>query len=145
MTSQTENQVIAHFRDGSLVKGITADFFPTKKRFTITDDLGKEHDVEIGSLKAIFFVRELDGSFDHVERKGFFHKHSRGKKVMVRFSDGEVIFGHTLSYTRRGQGFFMFPGDPDCNNTKVFVIHAATKLVKVMDLPTALAPNHYSG
>ncbi|MCH7548709.1 MAG: hypothetical protein IH969_04075 [Candidatus Krumholzibacteriota bacterium] len=136
--------MIAHFRDGSLVKGTTSDFFPTRKKFNITDAGGKEHRVQIGALKAIFFVRELEGDPEHAERKGFFHRQSRGKKVMVKFSDGEVIFGHTLSYSRRGQGFFMFPGDPDCNNTKVFVVHAATELVKVMDLPTALSPNHYS-
>ena len=89
-------------------------------------------------------VRDHVGDPGHVERKGFFHKHSQGKKVMVKFADGEVIFGHTLSYSRRGLGFFMFPGDPDCNNTKVFVVHAATDQVKVMDAPSALSANNYT-
>ena len=144
MTKDTSNRVIAHFRDGSLIKGTTGDFLPTKKKFTVVDGDGVTHEIKIRGLKAIFFVRELDGDPGHVERKGFFHKHSQGKKVMVKFADGEVIFGHTLSYSRRGLGFFMFPGDPDCNNTKVFVVHAATDQVKVMDAPSALSANNYT-
>jgi len=38
----------------------------------------------------------------------------------------------------------MFPGDPDCNNTKVFVVHAATDQVKVMDAASALSANTYT-
>jgi hypothetical protein len=47
---------------------------------------------------------------------------------MVEFKDGEVLFGYTLTYTSQGIGFFVFPGDPESNNEKVFVIHAATPL-----------------
>ncbi len=137
MTTPTENKVIAHFNDGKLLKGTTLDFFPSKDRFHIFDDRGGIHDVRINDLKAIFFVKDLAGNDGYTERKGFFLR-TQGKKVMVEFSDGEVLFGFTLSYSARGLGFFMFPGDPDSNNIKVFIVHAATKRVKVDNLaPTS--------
>ena len=82
------------------------------------------------------FVKDFGGDSDYTEKKGFFANQSHGKKVMVEFFDGEVLFGHTLSYSTKGLGFFIFPGDPACNNSKVFIIHSATKRVKVKTFPT---------
>jgi hypothetical protein len=56
---------------------------------------------------------------------------NHGKKVVIEFKDGEKLFGYTLSYTSLGFGFFVFPGDPDSNNEKVFVLHAATASVRL--------------
>jgi len=139
--ARRDNLVIAHFRDGTLVRGHTLDFFPTKSRFHILSAGGQRHEVDMSALKAIFFVRDLDGNEAHDERKGFFHR-QQGKKLMVEFEDGEIIFGYTLSYTTRGLGFFMFPGDPDCNNTKVFVIHSATRRVKLKVAAPPYAPGY---
>lgn len=141
MTQYAENQVIAHFVGGRLVKGTTLDFHQTKRRFHITDADGKVHEIDMQALKAVFFVKDFKGDASYNERKGFFHPDTRqGKKVMVEFHDGEVLFGHTLSYTSKGIGFFMFPGDPDCNNIKIFVIHESAKRVKVKSLPEMSAP-----
>ena len=136
MKIQSENRVIARGIEGSIIKGTTLDFFPTKDRFHITDNDGEVHDVEVAALKAIFFVKDFKGDSDYTEKKGFFTKQSQGKKVMVEFFDGEVLFGYTLSYSTKGLGFFMFPGDPECNNNKVFIVHSATKRVKVKTLPS---------
>lgn len=135
-----ENKVIAHHLDGTLVKGTTLDFFPTKNRFHITDDAGDVHEVHVNSLKAVFFVKDYDGDSDYTEKKGFFSKQPQGKKVMVEFFDGEVLFGYTLSYSTKGLGFFIFPGDPHCNNDKVFIVHAAAKRVKLKTFPTSYTP-----
>jgi hypothetical protein len=136
MKHQNENKVIAHCLDGSLIKGTTLDFLPTKDRFHLSDSAGDVHEVFLEGLKAVFFVHDFDGNPDYAEKKGFFSEQLQGKKVMVEFFDGEVLFGYTLSYSVKGLGFFAFPGDPDSNNTKVFIIHAATKRVKVKTLPT---------
>ena len=136
MTQYAENQVIAHFVGGKLVKGTTLDFHQSKRRFHITDDDGRVHEVDLKNLKAVFFVKDFHGDPKYNERKGFFHPEvKQGKKVMVEFGDGEVLFGHTLSYTAKGLGFFMFPGDPDSNNIKIFVIHESAKRIKVKSLP----------
>ncbi len=126
--------VVAHYIDGSLVKGSTLDFFPNKELFHILDDSGVTHEVHVAALKAVFFVRQLGGTGGG-ERKGFFGDTQPGKKILVEFFDGEVLFGHTLTYNKTGLGFFMLPGDPDANNIKVFVVHAATKRVKIKAKP----------
>jgi len=140
MNFENENRVIAHHIDGTLLKGTTLDFFPTKERFHLTDGSGDVHEVNVNELKAIFFVKDYTGDPDYMEKKGFFSKQLQGKKVMVEFFDGEVLFGFTLSYSTRGLGFFIFPGDPDSNNSKVFIVHSAAKRVKVKTLPTVYSP-----
>lgn len=144
MGLQHENRVIAHYIDGSLLKGTTLDFFPTKESFHIREADGTLHNVTVGMLKAIFFVKDLEGDTSYSEKKGFFHGSAQGKKVMVEFFDGEVLFGHTLSYSARGLGFFMFPGDPESNNEKVFIVHSGTKRVKVKTAGNNFAPTNYS-
>ncbi len=130
MAPKLDNRVIARFLDGSLVRGTTLDFAPTKTSFHVDDGHGTR-EIFVGDLKALFFVRDFDGDAGYHEKKGFFVPHAHGKKVMVEFLDGEVLFGYTLSYTLRGVGFFVFPGDPESNNEKVFIVHGATRRVKL--------------
>jgi hypothetical protein len=49
-----------------------------------------------------------------------------GKRIQVKFKDGEVLIGYTSGYSPDRTGFFVFPSDPDSNNEKVFVMTAAT-------------------
>lgn len=144
MKPYAENKVIAHCLDGSLIKGTTLDFFPTKEKFHVVDSHGDVQEVQVNTLKAIFFVKQYEGDSDYTEKKGFFSEHLHGKKVMVEFYDGEVIFGHTLSYSTRGLGFFMFPGDPECNNSKVFIVHTAAKRVKVKPISNGFSHQNTS-
>jgi hypothetical protein len=135
MNAQSNIKVIAHHLDGTLIKGTTLDFSPTKEDFHITTAEGDLHEVFINELKAVFFVQTLEGMPERREKKGFFNSRSNGKKVMVEFFDGEVVFGYTFSFSPKGIGFFMIPGDPQCNNQKMFVVHAATKRVKIQSQP----------
>jgi hypothetical protein len=130
MAPRLENRVIARFLDGTLVRGTTFDFAPTKTSFHV-DDGHETREIDIADLKALFFVRDFEGDASYNEKKGFFTPHAHGKKVMVEFLDGEVIFGYTMTYTSRGFGFFVFPGDPGSNNEKVFIVHGATRRVKL--------------
>lgn len=145
MDGYPENKVIAHFVDGTLLKGTTLDFLPAKPVFHLMDGDGDVHEVPVDELKAVFFVHDLDGNPARPERRGFFTRHTQGKKVMVEFDDGETLFGYTLSYSKKGLGFFMFPGDPQSNNIKVFVVHKATRRVKVRSLPTSYSSGRLNG
>jgi hypothetical protein len=136
MISRVENRVVARFTDGLTLRGTTIDFSPTRRMFRITDK-GATYEIDVQKLKALFFVRDFDGNPAYNEKKGFFARQNHGKKCMVEFKDGEVLFGYTLTYTSQGIGFFVFPGDPESNNEKVFVVHASTASVKL----TALAGN----
>ena len=133
MLTRPENRVVARFQDGLSLRGTTIDFSPTRRTFRLTDD-GATYEVELGKLKALFFVRDFEGNPAYNDRKGFFARLNHGKKVMVEFKDGEVLFGYTLTYSSQGAGFFVFPGDPESNNEKVFVVHAATRTVRLTAL-----------
>ncbi|MFQ5511702.1 MAG: hypothetical protein ACE5EO_07625 [Candidatus Krumholzibacteriia bacterium] len=130
MPRPAKQKVIAHCRDGVLLKGTTTDFSSTKSEFTVTTE-GGARKVKVGDLKALFFVKEFKGRPEYRERKGFFDESGGGRKVLVEFVDGEVLFGYADSYSEAGAGFFMVPGDPDSNNIKVYVVRAATKRIKL--------------
>ena len=70
---------------------------------------------------------------DHPDIEAFVAaKHDAGELRNFNLS-GEVIFGYTTSFCEEGYGFFMRPGDPESNNTKIFVVRTSTKRVKVQD------------
>jgi hypothetical protein len=139
MLTRPENRVVARFQDGLTLRGTTIDFSPARRTFRLTDS-GATYEIDLTRLKGLFFVRDFDGNAAYHEKKGFFARPNHGKKVMVEFKDGEVLFGYTLSYTSQGIGFFVFPGDPECNNEKVFVVHDATRNVRLTPL-TGAFPN----
>jgi hypothetical protein len=118
--------VVAHFTDGRLVKGYSEDFFPHKTTVHIAKD-GSDgvQEIEIAGLKALFFVKSLTGDREYVddqeaERAGF------GRRIKVHFKDGETIVGYTSGYSADRDAFFVFPADPKGNNTRVYVVTAAT-------------------
>lgn len=133
MLTRTENRVVARFQDGLTLRGTTIDFSPLRRTFRLTDS-GATYEVDLTHLKGLFFVRNFEGNPAYSEKKGFFARPNHGKKVMVEFKDGEVLFGYTLTYSTQGIGFFVFPGDPESNNEKVFVVHAATRSVRLTPL-----------
>ena len=124
------NNVIAHFIDGSLLKGTTKNFSQLRPRFLLMDEDDRPHEVDVRELKALFFVKDLRGNPEYRERKGFFTTSDLQHRVVVEFLDGEVIFGYSKTYSPRGRGFFLVPGDPNSNNIKVFVIRASTERVR---------------
>ncbi len=78
-------------------------------------------------LKGIFFVKEFEGKPDYQGRKGFLEDQKiQGRKVRVIFKDGEAIVGSVLGYDSKRQGFFVVPADPESNNSRIFVLVAAT-------------------
>jgi len=123
------HRIVVHFKDGRLVKGYTTDFIPARDTFHLTSskEEGRESVYEINctDLKAIFFVRTLEGNRTYVEKKKFDEvdtSNLRGLKIKVEFSDGEVIRGMSFDYSKNFNGFFIKPVDPEANNGKVYVI-----------------------
>jgi hypothetical protein len=129
------NKVIVRYTNGTLIKGHTQDFFPSKDRFHLFPaDKPQEQGVEIilRDLKAIFFVRDFEGDPQYAERKKFNGgEKPPGKKIDIMFSDGEVMVGSTLGYDSKRSGFFILPVDPRSNNLRVFVITTAVKRVRL--------------
>lgn len=127
-----QNTVVVHFPGGTLLKGVTNNFFPNKDKFHLADrDTGEICEVPLTGLKAVFFVKTFDGDAGYreqteVERTGF------GRKIRVEFKDGETLVGYSQGYSPGRAGFFVFPADPDSNNDRVFVLTEATSAIHLV-------------
>lgn len=132
------NKVVVHFRFGKVLKGHTRDLTPTKETFHLTSDMDEDrgtiHEIRLADLKAVFFVKSLEGDKGYTEKKRFDEIDSsslRGLKIKVEFYDGEIVRGVSLSYNKNKKGFYIVPLDPDCNNERVYVVATSVKDVKL--------------
>jgi hypothetical protein len=128
------NKVVARFADGSMVKGVTADFFPGRDTFHVSVAPGgpgsETVEIRLQDLKAVFFVRDYSGDPHHVRTKAFdAGRPTIGRKIKVVFRDGEVFVGTTQGYQPGRQGFFVVPADPEMNTERCYVVSAATQSV----------------
>ncbi|MEE8328805.1 MAG: hypothetical protein V3R54_02615 [Thermodesulfovibrionia bacterium] len=122
------NNVVAKFKDGTILKGKTSDFFPNKKLFHLEQQDGKTVDINIEKLKALFFVKELIGNKSHKKTYDDVIP-GGGRKIQVMFSDGEVITGYSHGYSPNRSGFFVIPADTKGNNKRIFIINSATEKI----------------
>ena len=131
------NKVVARFADGRMVKGSTSDFVPTKEAFHVADaNAGAGAPpirIQVGDLKALFFVKDFAGSPAHKARNDFADGRApAGRKIQVVFKDGETLAGTTQGYQAGRPGFFMIPADPDANTERCYVVTAATRSITLL-------------
>jgi hypothetical protein len=125
-------KVAIRFKDGRVLKGSTHDFLPGKPGFHLhTPDSSDAAEIATEDLKAVFFVKDLEGRPDYCEEKQFPEgaPASKGRKIAVLFNDGELLTGYTLSYDPKRPGFFMLPADEMCNNERIYVLRSAVQEV----------------
>jgi hypothetical protein len=94
---------------------------------------GPAVEVQCKLLKAVFFVKSLAGNAKRQDLRGFIAAPaatSQGKKLAVRFKDGELLCGYTLSHRPDRDGFFLFPADTQSNNERIYVLAAAASDIK---------------
>ena len=123
------NKVVARFKDGTIMKGNTSDFFPNKASFHLNSQDGKLEEIDVEKLKALFFVKDFEGNKDY-KKKYDDEIHGAGRKVVVDFNDGESIIGYALAYSPDRQGFFITIADLSGNNERAFIVKSATKNIK---------------
>lgn len=137
------NLVVARYKNGKVVKGYTRDFFPDRPLFHVLAMGSTEAaPVKISELKGVFFVRDLVGNKVRTKNRKFPAQDSgpnQGRRIAVLFEDGELLVGHSQTYSAERPGFFVFPLDPNGNNTRVYVLRAATKQVKLGPMAEELA------
>jgi hypothetical protein len=138
------NKVVAHLVNGKVIKGTTRDFFPQRPLFHIQplDDLNTQLEVKSKELKALFFVRDFSGNSQRQDLRGFITapgETQQGKKLAVKFRDGELICGYSLTYAPDRQGFMVFPADPGSNNERIYVNTSAAADVSSGTAAEALA------
>ena len=120
--------MVARFQDGRAIKGTSLDVDPAKPTFHVRPAVGKALEIRLADLKALFFVRSLDGDSTRTENRvpdpG--DPRSRGSTlVSLRFADGEVMVGLTIRYPPNRPYFFIVPVDPKSNNIRVLINRAA--------------------
>lgn len=115
--------IVVRYRDGHMIKCFTKDFYPTKDRFHITSESGITHIIKLNELKAIFFVKDFQGDRYHIDSRKFNPKSEiLGRKIGIKFKDGEMIIGSSFNYNEKNKGFFLTPADSESNNKKIFII-----------------------
>jgi hypothetical protein len=133
---QMQNHVVAHFIDGRVVKGQCFDLSMVKPVCHVQQQGGGALEVRLTELKALFFVKDLEGDPARQEANRLETGDRRGvgaRPMEVRFQDGEVLNGFVTGYAADRPFFFMVPADPDSNNTRIFVNRAA--VARVAPLP----------
>ena len=125
------NKGVVKFKDKTMAKGKTNDFFPNKTQFHLEEINGEIIEISIEVLKAVFFVKDFDGNKDH--KKNYNDQIAAGgRKIKVSFIDGETVVGFTLGYSPDRQGFYMTPADIQGNNERIFVVKSATEKVEFL-------------
>lgn len=123
------NKVVARFKDGSMMKGKTNDFFPNKTSFHLETLSGETETIDVEQLKAFFLVKDFAGNKNYEEEYSD-DVTGAGRKIRVTFSDGEKITGYTLGYSPDRQGFYMTPADVNSNNVRIFVVKSASEKIE---------------
>ena len=143
-SSLSGDSVVIHVRGGKLLKGLLTGFTPTAEKVYLqpeSDPAQSSIEVGVSDLKAIYYVRSFAGNREHKKKRYFGAMEGKGKRIMVRFKDGEILCGFIegdlpwkdgflTSPDPSLKGFFMQPADPEGNNTKVFVVTTAVEDVR---------------
>ena len=138
------NRAVLHVVAGKLLKGLLIDFNPTADRVHLqleSEPAKAPIEVETSDLKAVYYVRSLSGNKQYKKKRYFGAVETQGKRIMIRFKDGEILCGFIegelpwrdgflASPDKSLKGFYIFPADPEGNNTKVFVVTTAVEDVR---------------
>jgi hypothetical protein len=138
-------KAVLRFNDGTILKGHISKFSSDSDMVTLLEaETAKEHTVDIHQLKAIFFVKSFCGDSGYREKKSYGMARPKGRKIFIKFKDGEGIVGFLEGHFPWGKGFFLskqeavlkgffiLPVDGDSNNLKVFVVSSSVIDVTVI-------------
>jgi hypothetical protein len=122
------NAVVAHYLDGHLVKGSSLDVDPARAACHIRTPSRETIEVKLAELKALFFVRSLDGDPSRPRGASLDPTDPRARgahKVELQFADGERLVGLTGRFPPVRPFFFVLPADGNGNNVRILVNRAA--------------------
>lgn len=142
------DRVVIRYLDGKIQKGLVRSFSVEADELLLEESVtGNELRVPLGELKAVFFVRSLEGDPAHRERKLFGARkdaENLGKKIYIKFKDGENIYGFyrgdlpwkqgyfVTEQHSTARGFFVAPTDSESNNIRIFVVGTSIKDITVI-------------
>jgi hypothetical protein len=121
------------------MKGRALDMDPSRPSFHLRSPLHPPIEVKLAELKALFFVKDLDGNPERVDSMQLSEGDIRARgaqQIEVEFADGERIVGLTVRYPPVRPFFYIVPADEGSNNIRILVNKAA---VVRMSQPSAAA------
>ena len=127
------NEVVAHLSDGTLVKGVSLDVDPSRPVFHVKVPNHDVATVKLADLKALYFVRTLNGNKDSRETQAVDPNDPRARgsfPLDVEFKDGEKAKVLINRYPPKGDYFFVVPADPKSNNIRILVNRSAIASLK---------------
>ncbi|OPX28994.1 MAG: hypothetical protein B1H09_06980 [Gemmatimonadaceae bacterium 4484_173] len=130
------NKVVVRTLKGETIKGYTGDFSRSKPSFLLSSDDGSvriNQIIRLKDLKAVFFVKAFDGNFLYKKKLYFDEDSSYGKRVVVKFKDGEEFIGRveTMHSDSEYSGFFIFPLDTDSNTIRAFILNGSIESIRL--------------
>ncbi len=131
------NLVVARYRDGRVLKGTSLDVAPGRPSFHVRPPEGPVAEVRLDELKALFFVRSLEGDPARDDARTLDPEDPRARGstlVRVQFKDQEEIVGLTNRFPPNRPFFFVVPVDPASNNIRIFINRS--EVVAVDRVPT---------
>jgi len=136
-----KKKVVVKYKDGNIIKGWVEEFKPQRESFILFPliEYSKEKRLVINfeQLKAVFFVKDFTGDKNYHKIRNFNVDVTitpTQRKLIVDFKDEEHLYGTCLAYGRFEKGFYVFPIDSKDNSERIFVVHSATKKVRLMKI-----------
>jgi hypothetical protein len=111
-----------------VLKGISMDIDPNRPLFHLRAPQQPAVEVALADLKALFFVRSLEGNpaYNEDPTPDPADPRARGSTVIrIRFKDGETLVGLTINFPPTKTYFYMTPVDPKSNNIRMLVNRAS--------------------
>ena len=132
-----QSKIVVHMKDGTIHKGVTHDFAAGLSSFHLlpAEGGGIPKRITTDDMKALFYVKDYIGNRDFVARKAFQAAKAEDARAIVKFADGEEIWGYLGEGAEDGAnvGFFFFPADEDDNNIRIYVIRSALRELERVD------------
>ncbi len=129
-----QNEVVAHFLDGRIVKGTSFDVTPAKPMCHIKTDDGVTV-VALDDLKALYYVKSLMGDSERNDATEEMKDDIRlrgSKRLELVFKDTERLVVLSNRFPPQGARFFVLPIDPASNNDRILVNQAALESVSLI-------------
>src|SRR5688500_18752497 len=95
------NEVVAHYLDGRVVKGVSLDVDPGRPKCHIRTAAQGTLEVKLTDLKALFFVQDLTGNAKREEALQLAPGDGRARGALpieLEFVDGERLVGLTVRF-----------------------------------------------
>jgi hypothetical protein len=130
------NAIVARFADGRTVKGMSLSVAPERPTCHIRTAEGSMVEVVMRDLKALFFVKSLEGDAkrNDAQQPDAADPRLRGAKLVeLVFRDDERLVGMIMRYPPVKTFFFMVPADPDSNNIRMLVNRDQVKDMKILE------------